>query len=109
MPMYDRLCVNEHKMIDCWEPINLTDPVPCKECGAETQRHWFAKPAHVVSDEIPGGMEIRHGLCNEDGSPRRYYSHSEIKAEMKKRDLINWVEHAPPPGTDKSKHTSRWV
>lgn len=63
----------------------------------------------VIGDDIPGGVEIRHGLCNEDGSPRRYYSKSEMAQEAKKRGLTNIVEHVSPPGTDKSPHTTRWV
>lgn len=63
----------------------------------------------VVADEIPGGMEIRHGLCNEDGSPRRYYSKSEMAAEAKRRGLTNYVRHVGLKGSDKSPHTTRWV
>ena len=65
----------------------------------------------VIPDEIPGGVEIRHGLCNPDGTPRRYYSHSEMKAEAKRRGLVNRVEHVTNPrsGSDKNPHTVRWV
>lgn len=63
----------------------------------------------VIGDDIPGGLEIRHGLCNEDGSPRRYYSKTEIAKEAKRRGLVNIVEHVPEPGSDKSKYTSKWV
>jgi hypothetical protein len=41
----------------------------------------------VIGDDIPGGIEIRHGLCNEDGTPRRYYSKSEIAKEAARRGL----------------------
>jgi hypothetical protein len=34
----------------------------------------------VWADDIPGGIEIVNGLCNEDGTPKRYYSRSEIRA-----------------------------
>lgn len=33
----------------------------------------------IASDDIPGGLEVRHGICNPDGSPKKYYSKSEIK------------------------------
>lgn len=109
MPMYDRRCpACEAVMIDCWEPIMAPD-VPCKECGKPTERTWFTHPASVIADEIPGGVEIRHGLCNEDGSPRRYYSKSEIAAEAKRRGLTQAVRHTPEQGSDKSRHTTRWV
>lgn len=64
----------------------------------------------VISDGIPGGLEIRHGLCNADGSPRRYDYKSEIAAEAKRRGMTNYVTHETRgTGSDKSKHTSRWV
>lgn len=43
-------------------------------------------------DEIPGGLVIEHGLCNEDGSPRTYYSRSEIRLECQKRGLTPWSD-----------------
>jgi hypothetical protein len=33
----------------------------------------------VWADDIPGGVEIANAICNPDGSPKRYYSKSEIK------------------------------
>lgn len=108
MPMYDRVCPDGHTMIDCWEKIDTTD-VPCNECHKMTERTWLSKPANVIGDDIPGGIWIRHGLCNEDGSPRKYYSKSEIATEAKKRDLVQAIRHAPEPGSDKSKHTTRWI
>jgi hypothetical protein len=63
----------------------------------------------VIGDDIPGGVEIIHGICNEDGSPRRYYSKSEMARVAKERGLTNMVRHVGTPGTDKSKHTIRWV
>lgn len=33
----------------------------------------------IASDGIPGGLEIKHGICNPDGTPKKYYSKSEIK------------------------------
>lgn len=106
--MYDRICVKGHEMIDCWEPIEAPE-VPCKECGKETERAWIGKPSGVIGDDIPGGMWVRHGLCNEDGTPRKYYSKSEMAAEAKRRGVSNHVEHVPEKGSDKSKHTTRWV
>lgn len=64
---------------------------------------------NVAPDEIPGGVEIKNGLCNPDGTPRRYYSRSEIAREAKRRGLVNAVEHIASPGSDRNKHTQRWV
>lgn len=63
----------------------------------------------VIGDEIPGGVLIEHGICNEDASPRRYYSKSEMAAEAKRRGLVNFVRHVGEKGSDKSPHTTRWV
>lgn len=109
MPMYDRLCpMCETQQIDCWEPVTAPT-VPCTACGEPTVRAWLTKPANVIGDDIPGGVLIRHGLCNEDGSPRRYYTKSDIAAEAKRRGLVNVVRHAPETrDSDKSRHTTRW-
>jgi hypothetical protein len=112
LPMYDRLCVDNkcnNEMIDCLEPIEAPD-VKCPKCGKNTERAWIGKPAAIISDEIPGGIWIRHGLCTEDGSPRKYYSKSEIATEAAKRGLVNRVEHTTDPrtGSDKNKNTTRW-
>jgi len=88
----------------------------CEKCGKELQVGDFPFCPHgmgsgrVVQDSIEGGVLIEHGLCNPDGTPKRYYSKSEIAAEAKRRGLVNWVEHIPyDKGTDKSPHTVRWV
>lgn len=108
MPMFDRACNTCGKhLLDCLEPSEAPT-VMCK-CGGLTQRVWLGKTAGVIADTIPGGLYLKHGLCNADGSPKRYDSHSEIRAEAKRRGLENHVQHQPGKGTDKSKHTSRWV
>ena len=89
----------------------------CDKCGQEITVGEFPFCPHgrgansVTADDIPGGVEIRHGICNEDGSPRRYYSKSEMAREAKRRNVVNRVEHIPVPnsGSDKSKHTTRWI
>jgi hypothetical protein len=102
----------------------IFDPLPkeermsevvCDACGKELViGDWPFCPhgaghSNVVGDDIPGGYEVRHGLCNEDGSPRVYYSKSEMAKEAKRRGLTNIVEHVTPPGTDKSPFTTRWI
>lgn len=53
---------------------------------------YEARPTQCVvrPDSIPGGILIEHGLCNPDGTPRRYDSHSEIRLECAKRNLTPW-------------------
>jgi hypothetical protein len=109
MPMYDRRCEEGHESLDLYEPISKIEAV-CAICGKPAPRVWLAKSSPgVIPDEIPGGVWIRHGICNPDGSPRKYYSRSEMAAEAKRRGVINLVEHVTQQGTDKSPHTSRWV
>lgn len=86
------------------------DPIPsCCDKQMEPDYGRSNAAAAVIPDEIPGGIYIRHGLCNPDGSPRKYYSKSEIAAEAQRRGLVNIVEHVGDKGSDKNKHTSRWV
>lgn len=57
-------------------------------CPLEPRPYGLA----VRPDTIVGGLVIEHGLCNEDGSPRTYYSHSEIALECQKRGLMRWTD-----------------
>lgn len=102
--MYDLTCPNNHKQRDLY--LKLGERPPCPECGEPTETLWDS-PSSVIGDECD--VWIRHGVCNEDGSPRRYTSKAEIVKEAKKRGLEQFVRHAPEPGSDKSPHTSRWV
>ena len=63
--------------------------------------------ACVISDECD--VWVKNGLCNEDGTPRRYTHKSEMALEAKRRGYHNHVEHIGLQGTDKSPHTTRWV
>ena len=106
MPMYDLVCKNNHEQYNLL--LKIGERPPCPLCSEPTETLWKSSNA-VLSDSIPGGVEIRHGICNEDGTPRRYYSRSEMEKEAKRRGLTNLVEHIPEKGSDKSKHTTKWV
>lgn len=108
MPMYDFQCPQCRTIEEHLAYIGTTE-WECGECGSEMTRVWTGHAAYVVSDGIPGGVMINHGLCNSDGSPRRYDSKSDIRREAKARGLENHVTHQPPRGTDRSKHTQRFV
>ena len=85
-------------------------------CGGQFVRvlntESFGRAAGVIGDDIPGGVLIKHGICNEDGSARRYYSKTEIRQAAAAKGL-SWggdhTVHVPQRGSDKSPHTSRWV
>lgn len=107
MPMFDRLCEHcQRQLIDCLEPVAAPE-VACPECGGATRRVWFGKPANVISDECD--VTVTNGICNPDGTPRRYRSKSEMRAEAAARGLTNHVVHLGTRGGDKSPHTSRWI
>ena len=65
---------------------------PLCECG--TQTAWLPSFGNltVLPDDIPGGVLIEHGLCNADGSPKRYYSRSEIKMACAVKGLVPWTD-----------------
>ena len=107
MPMYDLTCPQGHEQLDVL--LKLGERPPCPTCGEPTETLWRTCTRGVIPDDIPGGILIKNGICNEDGSPRRYYSRSEMKREADRRGLANIVTHVPPPGSDKSKETVRWV
>src|ERR1700681_3513258 len=104
--MYDRKCPScGAELIDCWEP--LTPPEILCVCGQPTQRAWLHNQVSgVISDECD--VWVKNGICNFDGTPRHYRFKSEMRAEAKRRGVVNHVEHVGLPGSDKSPHTSKW-
>ena len=62
-------------------------------CGCGTQTVWLPKAGTgaVDQDSIEGGVMIAHGICNPDGSPKRYDSKSEIRKALKAAGLENHV------------------
>ena len=108
MPLYDVKCNKCDKEWVRYATV-ANRALPCETCG-ESIELLFKAANSVIGDDIPGGILIKHGLCNEDGSPRKYYSKSEIAAEAKRRGLVNMVKHSPDNRSgDKSKHTTKWV
>lgn len=107
MPFYDLTCKNEHKQYNLY--LNVGERPPCPTCGENTETLW-ENASSVAGDDIPGGIWVKHGLCDpETGTPRKYYSKSEMAAEAKRRGLINRVEHVCEPGTDKNRNTVKWI
>lgn len=106
MPIYDRRCETCGRVeLDCFEPITTADPM-CP-CHGLMSRVWIGHPAAVISDECD--VYVKHGICHEDGTPRRYRSKAEMRRAAKEKGLINYVEHKGTQGGDRSPHTSRWV
>lgn len=63
----------------------------------------------VRPDSIPGGLVIEHGLCHEDGSPRTYYSQSEITRECEKRGLVRWTDVYTEKKTEDARVRGDWL
>jgi hypothetical protein len=55
----------------------------CNTCYYEIKQdlipHRFGEASMVATDSIPGGLEVKHGICWPDGTPRRFDSKSDIK------------------------------
>lgn len=107
MPMYDRSCMKCGKtLLDLLE--TMATPNPVCPCGGQLERVLMpTNRDNVIGDECD--VMMRHGLCNADGSPRRFTSKADMRREAEKRGLVSHVEHMPGRGSDKSKHTTRWV
>lgn len=61
----------------------------CRPCHQATKGSAFGESANVIQDSIEGGIEIKHGICHENGDPKRYYSRSEIKKAAYEAGVFN--------------------
>lgn len=93
----------------------MASGVFCEKCGHEMEIGEFPFCPHETGSNSVNGDEcdviISHGICNDDGTPRRYRSKAEMRKEAEKKGLVNHVVHVPSPGSDKNRfgHTQRWV
>lgn len=63
----------------CWS-YDLPPDCPTCGCSAELVDTRATNTVMIATDDIPGGIEIRHGLVDPiTGEPRKFYSKSEIK------------------------------
>lgn len=81
----------------------------CDKCGVELHLGQFPFCPHpmgansAIGDDLPGGVLIEHGICNDDGSPKRYYTKSSMTKAAKAKGLHQGAFlHDSPPGR-------RWV
>jgi hypothetical protein len=63
-----------------WSWSNAPAPA-CPDCGAATDEdvEILGVAPGVAADDIPGGLEVKHAICHPDGTPRKFYSKSEIR------------------------------
>lgn len=77
-------------------------------CPLEPRRAQYA----VWQDTIEGGLEISNGICNEDGTPKRYYSWSEIAAACKAKGVIPYHDVYAEGGNrtlEDARHREDWI
>jgi hypothetical protein len=56
----------------------------CPQCLAPLTLQTKPTSHGIICDDIPGGLDVRHAICNPDGSPKRYYSKSAIREAARK-------------------------
>jgi hypothetical protein len=80
------------------------DPPPvCGTCNKSMDEQGsvaLGRAPGVIGDTIPGGLMIRHGLCHDDGTPRRYDSMTEIRREAARRGYTIHGETPNAPNCD---------
>ncbi len=65
--------------------------------------------ARVRPDSIPGGVLIAHGLCNPDGTPRRFDSQSEIRQACAVKGLTPWTDVYTEDRTKDARVYADWL
>lgn len=78
------------------------------KCPLEARR----RSAAVIADDIPGGVEIAHGLCNADGTPRRFYSKSAIRMAAAEKGVIHYHDAFEERGNrvlEDARHHDDWL
>lgn len=66
----------------------------CDKCGEELivgDWPWCPHGSgtnNVIQDSIEGGIMIKHGICNEDGTPKRYDSKKAIRDAAASKGLM---------------------
>lgn len=69
--------------------------------------HGFPeRPLAVIDDQIVGGARYFENLGHD---PVYIETKSQLRAELKARNLREHVRHVGVPGSDRSSETSRWV
>lgn len=107
MPVHDFRCEQcAKRYLDVFHH-DLNPTRTCVECGGVCVHLWTGKASGVQSDECD--VWAKHGICNDDGTPRHYRFKSEMKAEAKRRGLEQHVVHKGGKEGDRSPHTSRWI
>jgi hypothetical protein len=69
--------------------------VTCNKCGHTLEigqypfcPHERTTGAAVHDDSIPGGLLVPHAICHDDGTPKRYYSKSDIRKALRAKGYV---------------------
>ena len=104
MPIYDFLCAAGHQT-EQYLPTTDTSRAVCPYCSEPVKKIFTGTGPTMIPDSIPGGLVLE----NLTPRPKRYYSRTEIKDEMRARGVEQRVRHVGEQGSDRSKQTQRWV
>jgi hypothetical protein len=98
--MYDLRCTTCELIKE--DQLLPVSHVPMCDCGGHMERLWRGNQRGVIGDEID--IEIKNGLCHEDGTPRRFRSKAELKRAAKEKGLVNEPHNVGPH----DKHVPLW-
>lgn len=90
-------------------------PLPCPTCTTSTYLYIETKgdAPGIATDSLVGGLDVRHGVCWPDGSPRRFDSKTDLKRALNEAGLsikgdtpkpykVGWSGKAIDPSTNKA-------
>ena len=104
MPVFDHRCLVCGHIFESFEWAH--EQICCARCGAATEHVWLPGTSPtVIDDSIPGGMVIE----NLSRHPQTFYSKSEFRDAQRAAGVKPAVRHVGEQGSDKSKHTVRWI
>jgi len=86
----------------CYRPIDQGDH-GLYLCPLQPRRAAAVRP-----DNIPGGVLIEHGICNDDGTPRRYDSYSAIDRACAEKGYRRWSEYYSEDRTKPAREQMEW-
>ena len=103
MPMYNVQCRVCDQIDEALLKIGVSETA-CV-CGGVAEKVWAGCAPMMIRDSIRGGVVLE----NLTPQPKRFYSRTEIKDEMRARGVREMVRHVGVPGSDKSPFTQRMV
>lgn len=100
MPLYDYRCDACGAAIERYSPVETRNQQDCA-CGAPLTKVML--PSAVIDDSIYEWNE------NAGPDPVLFTSRAERRLYLKQHNLVEFVRHVGEPGSDRSKHTTRWI